>query len=322
MISDYLLFKLPYWINKFTGGTWSQYTGSGYQCLFDGLGNQSSFQVDYATFGTGVQFYFDTSTWHMGLDLIIVQGYSTGYRTYTLTVLGSNDNTNWTNLGTMAVTGTHARFGNVTAGYRYLLVQFSNINNTSYPLHLLSVSLLTHRRGYVQYPAGVPAVWDTYKAWSFPDDLSITGKITSSTAICASVYYGADISIPTGVWTAVTFSNTLWDNVARGKSSHWSGASPTRLTVQTSGLYSITGNVSFNAAVTTGIRGIAIKINGVFIGVQLNHDGSASDISIATQWFCNPPDYIEMFVYQTSGANLNLLYRQWWSARLSIVRVP
>ena len=112
-------------------------------------------------------------------------------------------------------------------------------------------------------------------------------------------------SIPDNSWTAISF-DTIRSEEKPATSSQWSSGSPTRLTCRLPGRYLIVASVRF-AGNSTGGRGINIKVNGAWkMAVLVPPPGTLETIiSISDIISLQTDDYVEVFVYQNSGAALN-----------------
>ena len=120
-----------------------------------------------------------------------------------------------------------------------------------------------------------------------------------------SVYNSANQSIANNTATALTFDSEYFDTNAY----HSTSTNTTRLTVPAgkAGYYLITanGNFSLNA---TGSRGLAFFKNGSYLRYSNDVIGNASYYvgpSLTVVYNLAEADYIELFVTQTSGGNLN-----------------
>lgn len=108
-------------------------------------------------------------------------------------------------------------------------------------------------------------------------------------------------TIPNNTETAVSWTNAQVDT-----GTFWSAGSPTRLTIQTTGLYvfGITGIFTSNA---TGIRRYGFRLNGT---TTLDYTEKQPPVMTyfchQYQWPLNAGDYLEMTLLQTSGGNLDI----------------
>jgi hypothetical protein len=122
-------------------------------------------------------------------------------------------------------------------------------------------------------------------------------------SISAFLYKAAAQSIPNATWTAVTFSDEAWDT----NSFHDTSTNTSRITIPAG----LAGKYAFNlrgffAANATGVRYIAVYLNGV--SVRINYfPANAADFEIALNTKINlvATDYVEMYVFQNSGGSLN-----------------
>ena len=113
------------------------------------------------------------------------------------------------------------------------------------------------------------------------------------------VYRSGTQSIPNTTRTAVTFDSERYDT----NNMHSTSVNTNRITVNTAGLYMISGHVGFSTS-TVGFRIAYIIVNGTLqIAIQSTNvrtDGFL-DMSVATTWKAAVNDYFTLEVYQSSG---------------------
>lgn len=121
----------------------------------------------------------------------------------------------------------------------------------------------------------------------------------------ASAYNNAVQSIPNNAWTAIAFNSEDYDQ----GSMHSTSSNTSRITIPANhaGLYLMTAQVAFDNN-ATGFRGAAFYKNGAVLytseqSVPLT--GSLTIVNISALAVLAVADYIELFVYQNSGAALN-----------------
>jgi hypothetical protein len=143
----------------------------------------------------------------------------------------------------------------------------------------------------------------------------VTGTNAEKVAVAAGairpqarVYHSATTAIGNGVQTRLAFDSELFDT--DGMHDLVSGLGfGERLTAKTQGLYSISAHVQF-ASNATGIRQLYLQVNGATIIAMVTTDatsgGANTDMSIETKYRLAVNDYVEVWVQQTSGGNLNL----------------
>lgn len=110
-------------------------------------------------------------------------------------------------------------------------------------------------------------------------------------------------SIGTGSATAVSFGAADYN-----AGTMWAGGAPTRLTAPIGGVYTVTASVEF-AANATGNRQVHIYQNGserTRITVPSVGSGLATRVSHSDTLNMAASDYVECFVFQDSGGNLNI----------------
>lgn len=151
--------------------------------------------------------------------------------------------------------------------------------------------------------------------------LDVTGKILKSSAVGARVYNNAALTIATASWTALTFNAERWDT----DGFHSTTSNTSRLTVPAglSGVYAIFANVDWGVS-TVGRRLLAIRLNGsteLAIDGRITESGGNSSCMVATLYSLSAGDYIECYVYQGSGGNLNVNSYGNWTPEFSAVRI-
>jgi hypothetical protein len=136
------------------------------------------------------------------------------------------------------------------------------------------------------------------------DSSAATGlKWGQPNAVSAFLYKSTFQTISNATWTAVTFDSEAWDT----NSFHSTSTNTSRITIPAG----LAGKYEFNlrgffVPSAIGIRYISIYLNGV--SVRLNYfPASANDFAIGLNTKINlvAGDYLEMYVYQSSGGNLN-----------------
>ena len=118
----------------------------------------------------------------------------------------------------------------------------------------------------------------------------------------------AVMAITTGTLTAVAFDSENFD----ANSLHDTVTNNSRLTCGTAGKYWVHGKVRFDAN-ATGYREAWLKLNnttfqahsGSILPAAFN--GNFATCEVWSTISLNVGDYVELFVQQTSGGNLNLL---------------
>lgn len=109
---------------------------------------------------------------------------------------------------------------------------------------------------------------------------------------------------------SASLSAIQWLGAAAQTDAFWSAGSPSRITIPTNlgGTYLITASPIFDINGTGG-RFTGIYKNGVAVNATANSGGSAAwytQFQLAVPVICVPGDYLEVFVYQTSGVALNM----------------
>lgn len=118
------------------------------------------------------------------------------------------------------------------------------------------------------------------------------------------------IASQTGAQTIsnATITALTWPSPTVDTYTAWSAGNPTRITPKYPGYYSITGSVAF-AVNGSGARSVAIRKNGVATDL-FQTTAAASGFNQVNQvtgilLFNGSTDYVEIYVDQVSGGNLN-----------------
>ena len=105
---------------------------------------------------------------------------------------------------------------------------------------------------------------------------------------------------------------------------HRTSTNTGRLTCVTAGTYMQTGHVSFKANVA-GLRGAGIRLNGAtYIATHVGLTAFAAhntNITLVTMYQLSVDDYIELMVYQNSGAGLDVEVKANHSLEFGMIRL-
>lgn len=132
----------------------------------------------------------------------------------------------------------------------------------------------------------------------------------------ARVYNSADLTITTGVETALTFNSERYDNGGL----HEGVTHAARLTVTRPGVYAITASILW-ASGAAGARALYLKKNGNTLLAQEFERHATTDYSaqaIATVCHLAANDYVEVIVLETGAATLKVLAVPETSAEFAI----
>jgi hypothetical protein len=137
----------------------------------------------------------------------------------------------------------------------------------------------------------------------------IRGYIQESIAIFCRVRRTTVQAIPSNAWTGIIFSESVTSQVPSGYTAMWTGTNPTRLYCREAGVYTIVGHGGFDASTSGDRRYMAIRLNATTFLAQLTwpQNAVAFPMSISTIWYLSAGDYVELVIYQNTGANLNIL---------------
>jgi hypothetical protein len=133
------------------------------------------------------------------------------------------------------------------------------------------------------------------------------------------VYRSTNQSITTATSTAITFNSERFDTDAM----HDVVTNTDRITINTAGLYVISGNVTFDTS-ATGIRELTIELNGTTAIARLSVGNRSDNYNIASvtcAYKLAATDFVKLVVYQTSGGALNVLSQANFSPEFSAVWV-
>lgn len=123
----------------------------------------------------------------------------------------------------------------------------------------------------------------------------------------------------TGGYQAITWDTEVYDP------DGMHGANPTRITVADGGIYGYAANVDW-AANATNFRSMGVFKNGINIAQAqtiVQNPGASTDISQHTAGICDlvPGDYLEVGVYQNSGAAVNILAGSPYTPKFHVWRI-
>lgn len=118
------------------------------------------------------------------------------------------------------------------------------------------------------------------------------------------VHHSAVQSIPNNTETPLLFNSKRYDT----DSMHSTSVNTSRITLNTAGLYVVSGNIQW-AANATGPRQIGIRLNGgTYLAIELDPSAGASIVhqqNVTTVYKFAATNYVELVAYQASGAALN-----------------
>lgn len=120
----------------------------------------------------------------------------------------------------------------------------------------------------------------------------------------ARVYHNIDQSVPDNTLTALAFNSQRYDT----DTIHDTVVLNSHLTCKTAGKYAITGHVYFDSGAVTW-RVMIIRLNGVTdIARQIGWCGAAAGFyfSVATIYQLAVSDFVELVVYQNTGAAIDV----------------
>ena len=124
-------------------------------------------------------------------------------------------------------------------------------------------------------------------------------------AACRAIR-NANISVANNTITAVQFNVNVFDT----DGIHSTSVTPERFVIQTGGIYTGCATIQF-AANATGLRRVQLRKNGLDTFAEATNLGnSANENTLNAPFLLDfvEGDYIEVRVWQSSGAALNVLY--------------
>lgn len=120
----------------------------------------------------------------------------------------------------------------------------------------------------------------------------------------AVLYQATAQTVANATWTATTFDSNLLDNYG----GHSNSTNNSRYTSQVAGWYSLRGGGGWVTAASGTGRGADFYKNGAFYqpGAAVVGSSGAVHVTPATgDMFLAVGDYVELWVWQNSGGNLN-----------------
>lgn len=148
--------------------------------------------------------------------------------------------------------------------------------------------------------------------------LSQVASSSATTFSGARVYHNANQSTSSGVGLALALNTERYDT----DTYHDTSTNNSRLTIPTTGYYSVTGTVQWEAN-ASGYRELAIRLNGTTILAEVKTAASPSEstiLTVTTDYSFSASDYVELFAVQ-SGGTLNVLASGNFSPEFMIKRL-
>lgn len=141
-------------------------------------------------------------------------------------------------------------------------------------------------------------------------DISVDGSITKSSPIGCQLRRSSTQAIPHNTWTAVLYNVTPadWDPFGMWT---WKAGGESKVYVKVKGHYRIRASVGWDANAGGGRRITGIRLNGtVWVAQQTDYPGgnSLAHTIVGETLELDPTagDYVEICVYQDSGASINI----------------
>lgn len=122
----------------------------------------------------------------------------------------------------------------------------------------------------------------------------------------AQLYKTAPQSTATGTFTTLSFDAEVIDS----DGAHSTSTNNSRFTAQTSGWYQVSASIHWNPDSTAGFRMTTIDINNSgtpqFFDMSVPMSDNSLVLNPCGMLFLNVGDYVEVKVYQNSGASRNV----------------
>jgi len=160
----------------------------------------------------------------------------------------------------------------------------------------------------------VSTAYTTEKTWATGDDITASlfnTHIRDNSQFlhqppCCRVYNSAAFShTSSGNFLAVTYNSERKDT----DTMHSTSSNTSRLTATTVGFYAAGGTCEF-AANSTGIRSVAVRVNGTTYVGGVNRTtaaaGNVEQLECTTAYQLAATDYFEVMAYQSSGGTLSV----------------
>ena len=135
-------------------------------------------------------------------------------------------------------------------------------------------------------------------------DLWLENSIRFSTCLAGGLSVSAwTVSASLATWEPIEFDTEEFDTDAMGDLATY----PTRLTINSDGMYQIHGYFLF-AAAAAGTRAIAILLNGTTVLSAWSNNGVDYAINVFCDalWWLNEMDYLELCAYHDLGATVDI----------------
>jgi hypothetical protein len=147
-----------------------------------------------------------------------------------------------------------------------------------------------------------------------------SGAVTLSVlSSAARVYNNAALSVGSGATAVLTFNSEIYDN----DSIHSTSSNTSRLVVQDDGTYLIVGNVEWDSNTSGTLRTLGIRLGGsTTIANTANAPAATLRQNVSAVYSLTAGQYVELTVYQDSGANRNINYSGEYSPVFMMVRLP
>jgi len=143
---------------------------------------------------------------------------------------------------------------------------------------------------------------------TFAKNIEMRGNVTSgmdriSDMPRASVYRNAGLTPASGAVTTI-----IWDTLEYDTDGFWSGATTTKLTVQTQGIYLFNAWCDWAGSIT-GFRQLYLKKNATSLIAPVSETGptnaASCSQSTSAQVPMNSGDFMEVIATQTAGGALS-----------------
>lgn len=172
----------------------------------------------------------------------------------------------------------------------------------------------------VAVPPIAPPARKRMQAVAFARRANHCETCTTTPDLSARVFRSTNFSTNSSAGISVVFDGERWDTA-----SLFDLGEPTKLCAPVSGKYFLFGSAGWEAN-GTGVRSIAIKLEGATYIASVGMPGSAIDAAndqqVSTHYELSEGECVELEVFQTSGAGLEIRADPNFSAEFGMVKVP
>lgn len=157
-------------------------------------------------------------------------------------------------------------------------------------------------------PRGMRLFWYDYTSARWRG-LGGAGGSGSASFNGARQYRTSNQGVSSGSYASIEWTHGRYD-----EGGYWSAGNPTRLTAPETGWYEMGGHARFTAGGSTAeLLSIRIRVNGITTIAQVDNEqttaggmANPTDLSVSTGYKLTAGDYVELQVFQNTGASLDI----------------